>query len=180
MSIAMAPGCPTSPLVLVSYSSDRLQNSPERLQQALDGLADLPVRVIATTSGAFEPEQLCVPRNAMVVNDVLHDDVMPIAQAAVVHGGHGTTLAALCHGVPLVCVPGLGRDQGPIARRVAELVLGIALAPAAGGEQIAAAVQAILGDRAYRQRTGAFQRRCGNPDGATAAADVLEQIVLSR
>jgi len=175
-SSTIAPGPSTIPLVVVSYSTDRLQNSPERLQQALDGLAALPVRVLATTSGTFEAERLSVPPNATVLDDLLHDQVMPMAQAAVVHAGHGTTLAALCHGLPLVCVPGLGRDQGPIARRVAELGLGVALAPDADAEQIGAAVKAILDDRTYRQRAFEFKRRCGNPDGAVVAADILERM----
>jgi UDP:flavonoid glycosyltransferase YjiC (YdhE family) len=45
----------------------------------------------------------------------------------VCHAGHGTTIMALCHGVPLICIPGIGRDQIPIADRVAELGLGVAL-----------------------------------------------------
>jgi UDP:flavonoid glycosyltransferase YjiC (YdhE family) len=170
----------TIPLVLVSYSTDRLQSSPERLQRALDGLADLEIKVIATTSGAFEAEQLSVPPNATVVDDLAHGQVMPTAQAAVVHAGHGTTLAALCHGLPLVCVPGLGRDQEPIARRVAELGLGVALARDATAEEIGAAVSLLLDDRAYRQRARAFERRCGDRDGASAAADVVEHLLLSR
>jgi UDP:flavonoid glycosyltransferase YjiC (YdhE family) len=179
-STTIAPGPSTVPLVLVSYSTDLLQNSRERLQHALDALAGLPVRVLATTSGTVEAKLLSAPPNATVLDDLVHDQVMPTAQAAVVHAGHGTTMAALCSGLPLVCVPGLGRDQGPIARRVAELGVGIALPPDAGAEPIAAAVKEILGDRTYRERAQAFRRRCGDRDGAAAAADVLERMALSR
>jgi UDP:flavonoid glycosyltransferase YjiC (YdhE family) len=180
MSNAAASEPSPLPLVLVSYSTDRLQNSPERLQKALDGLADLPVSVLATTSGTFEPERLSVPPNATVLDDMPHDQLMPIAQVAVVHAGHGTTLAALCQGLPLVCVPGLGRDQDPIARRVAELGLGLALGHDASAREIRGAVKAILDDRTYGQRARAFKRRCGDPSGASAAADALERILLSR
>jgi MGT family glycosyltransferase len=168
------------PLVVVSYSTDRLQNSPERLQVALDGLSDLPVRVFATTSGTFEPERLSVPANATVFDDMSHEQLMREAQVVVAHAGHGTTLAALCHGVPMVCVPGVGRDQIPIARRVAELGLGIALASQSSAREIRSAVTAVRGDPSYRRRATEFVRRCGDPDGARAAADIVEERLIAR
>jgi UDP:flavonoid glycosyltransferase YjiC (YdhE family) len=179
-SIKIAPDRTDRPLVLVSYSTDRLQNSPKRLQEALDGLAGLPVRVFATTSGAFGLEQLSVPHNATVVDDMRHDVAMAMADAIVTHGGHGTTLGALCFGCPVVCVPGLGRDQVPIARRVAELGLGIALAIDSTADEIGGAVSTVLGDRSYRERAERFARRFGDTDGATAAAEILERALVSR
>jgi UDP:flavonoid glycosyltransferase YjiC (YdhE family) len=179
-SITIAPDQTSTPLVLISYSTDRLQNSPERLQEALDGLAGLPVRVLASTSGTFEPKQLSVPPNATVVDDLRHDQVMAMAQAIVTHGGHGTTLAALCHGRPVVCVPGLGRDQVPIARRVAELGVGVALVTDSTAGDIGGAVSTVLRDRSYRERAREFKRRCGDTDGATAAAEILERALVLR
>jgi hypothetical protein len=46
-------------------------------------------------------------------------------------------MAALTHGFRSLCVPGLGRDQAPIAARVAELDLGFALDPDARAPDIA-------------------------------------------
>lgn len=176
---AVPPEPSPLPLVLITYSTDPLQNSPGRLQTALNGLAELPVRVLGTTSGTFDAGHLTVPSNAAVLNDMPHDHFMPMAQVAVGHAGHGTTLAALCHGVPMVCVPGLGRDQVPIARRVAELGLGIALTSGASAQDIRTAVTAILGDPSYRERALDFKHRCGYLDGATTAAEVLEATLLS-
>jgi len=176
---AVPPEPSPLPLVLISYSTDPLQNSPERLQTALSGLAQLPVRVLGTTSGTFDSRHLTVPSNAAVLNDMPHDQFMPMAQVAVGHAGHGTTLAALCHGVPVVCVPALGRDQVPIARRVAELGLGIALTSGASAEDIRTAVTAILADASYRERAQHFKHRCGHLDGAATAAEVLEATLLS-
>jgi UDP:flavonoid glycosyltransferase YjiC (YdhE family) len=150
------------------------------LQVALDGLADLPVRVLASTSGLFEPRQLSVPSNATVVAEMRHNQVMPMAQAIVTHGGHGTTVGALYHGLPVVCVPGSGRDQVPIARRVAELGLGVALPTDSTPDDIRGAVSMVLGDRSYRERTHEFKRQCGHPDGATAAAKILERMCKLR
>lgn len=168
---------PLAPLVLVSYSTDPLQNSPNRIQAALDGLATLPVQVLATTSRTFEATLLSVPANATVVDDVSHNDVLPMVAVMVCHAGHGTTLSALCHGVPIVCVPGIGRDQTPIADRVAELGLGIALHANCTPADINKAVNSILGDPAFRSRTTAFKRHCAEHAGAAMAADMLERML---
>jgi UDP:flavonoid glycosyltransferase YjiC (YdhE family) len=82
-------------------------------------------------------------------------------------------MAALTNGVPLVCVPGPGRDQEPIASRVAELELGIALARDASSDQIRDAVTAVLADRGYLERAQGFAQRSGQPDGARCASLAL-------
>jgi UDP:flavonoid glycosyltransferase YjiC (YdhE family) len=160
------------PRVLISFSTDSLQNSPRRLQAALDALDGLPVTVLASASGAFDPSRLRVPANATVLDYLPHDSVMPTVALVVCHAGHGTTMAAVTCGVPLVCVPGLGRDQEPIAARVSELGLGVALQRDASAEMIRDAARTILADDGYRERARDFARTA-QPDGAQRAADQL-------
>ena len=166
-----------APVVLVSYSTDPLQNNPNRIQDALDGLASLPIQVLATTSRTFEPTSLSVPANATVVDDVSHADVLSVVSVMVCHAGHATTLFALSHGVPLVCVPGIGRDQFPIAQRVAELGLGIALLETQRPSNIANAVTSILGDASFRARATAFKTQAAGYTGAARAAEALETMM---
>jgi hypothetical protein len=165
------------PLVLISYSTDRLQNGPRRVQVALDGLADLPVVVLASSSGLFRVTQLSVPANAAVVDYLPLGSVMSQAAVAVCHAGHGTTMTALSHGVPVVAVPGLGRDQRPIAARVADLGLGIAVADDATSGEIRDAVSAILGDGGYRRRARSFARQHAHTDAALEAALEVEAMI---
>jgi UDP:flavonoid glycosyltransferase YjiC (YdhE family) len=159
--------------VLISYSTDRLQNSPERVQVALDALAGLPVDVIASTGSTFAATRLRVPANATVLNYLPHDSVMASVALVVCHAGHGTTMAALTRGVPLVCVPGIGRDQESIARRVSDLGLGIALERDATAAVIRAAATAILADEGYLERARDFARSTGQTNGAQRAAGEL-------
>jgi UDP:flavonoid glycosyltransferase YjiC (YdhE family) len=161
------------PPVLISYSTDSLQNSPRRLQTALDALDGLPVSVLASTSGAFDATRLRVPGNATVLDYLPHDSVMATVALVVCHAGHGTTMAALTHGVPLICVPGLGRDQEPIAMRVSELGLGIALQRDASARMIRDAAKTILADHRYRESARDFAQRTAQPDGAQRAAAEL-------
>jgi UDP:flavonoid glycosyltransferase YjiC (YdhE family) len=159
------------PQVLISYSTDPLQNSPRRLQTALDALDALPVSVLATTSGIFAPDRLRVPSNAIVHDYLPLDSALTTANLVVCHAGHGTTMAALTHGVPLLCIPGLGRDQQPIANRVNELGLGIALDPDADSQLIQDAATTILADQGYRERAREFAQQTGHLDGAENGAN---------
>ncbi len=165
---------PRERVVFVSYSTHPLLNRPERIQTALDALAELPVGVIATTSGAFDPNLLRRPQNAVVFDYLPHAEAIARATVVVAHAGHGTTMEALCRGVPLVCVPGIGRDQPAIAQRVAELGLGIALTNDSTTADIREAVDTILHDTSYQERAREFAARVGAVDGASASAVELE------
>jgi UDP:flavonoid glycosyltransferase YjiC (YdhE family) len=84
------------------------------------------------------------------------------------------------NGVPLVCVPGLGRDQCPIARRVEELGMGVAVKDPASIEEIHNAAFAVLEDGGYRRRAQAFQLGCQGVNGSLAAANALETLGATR
>src|SRR6185295_8962905 len=68
-----------------------------------------------------------VPANARVEAWVDQDEVLGHAAVVVSHGGHGTTLGALAHGVPQAVLPLFAGDQWRTARRVGELGAGIVL-----------------------------------------------------
>ena len=94
----------------------------------LDALAPLPVRVLLTLGRDADPAALGpLPANAHLEPWVAQDDVLPHAAVVVSHGGYGTTLGALHHGVPLVLLPLFAGDQWRNARRVAALGAGILL-----------------------------------------------------
>jgi UDP:flavonoid glycosyltransferase YjiC (YdhE family) len=174
------PAADDNPRILVSYSTDFLQNSPKRLQTALDALEELPVNVLATTSGTFDRNKLRIPDNAIVVDYIPHDTAIPMAALVVCHAGHGTTMAALTHGVPVVCVPGLGRDQGPIADRVSELGLGIALDSDATVPMIRRAAATVLADKTYLERARTFALRASPADGVERAAAEIRAMLDAR
>ena len=62
---------------------------------ALGGLADLPVRVLATTDRRPLREPSTVPANARVVDWLSYARTMPRCDVVVCHGGHGTVARAL-------------------------------------------------------------------------------------
>src|SRR6202030_2322163 len=85
------------PLVLVAPSTAQ---DPEHrlLHAALAGLADAPVRVLATWNRRLPSRALAVPANAKVVEWVRYSSVMPQCDVVVCHAGHGTLVRALASG----------------------------------------------------------------------------------
>jgi UDP:flavonoid glycosyltransferase YjiC (YdhE family) len=86
-------------------------------------------------------------------------DVLAQADAAVSHGGFGTTLGAVAAGLPLVVVPLFG-DQPDNASRIEAVGAGVVIWPEPGGPPVPIrtsidptplreAVETVLGDPAY-------------------------------
>ncbi len=104
------------PLVLVAPSTSQ---DPEHrlLRSAVLGLADLPVRVLASTNRRPLGDALPVPPNARVVDWLSYARTMPRCDVVVCHGGHGTVARALASGCVVVAVPAAG-DMAENAARI--------------------------------------------------------------
>ncbi len=139
---------PAGPLVHVTFGTQRQPEDDAALMTLLDGLREEPVTLIVTVGPRNDPEELGVqPSNVRVVKYVPHGLLLPRCDAVVCHGGAGTMLAALSHGLPLLMVP-LGSDQfinAELCRRrgVAHVLSDRGLTPAAAR----GAFQALLVDR---------------------------------
>jgi len=164
------------PLILVSLTT-ALAWGPQRdrLQRILDALAPLPVRVIVTTGPTVAPGELQAPANAIAVRYWPHRQLMPHVAVCVTHGGHGTLAEALAGSVPVVVMPNPMSDQSYLAGRVAFHGAGLAIDQDARGAAIAAAVERVLGNPAFRAKAGALGSQI-DPAAATRAADIVEKI----
>jgi MGT family glycosyltransferase len=161
------------PLVLVSFSTTyQAQEAP--LARVIDALGGLAVRTLLTTGPAIRLDA-DLPANVEVRDWIPHGDVLPHAALVITHAGLGTVMAALAHGVPLLCLP-MGRDQDGNAARVAHLGAGSVLPTDAGAAQIARAVSAALTDpvmKSNARRLGATIRAELAADQATIALEAL-------
>jgi len=137
----------TRPLVVVGFSTT-FQNHVGVLQNVMDALEPLPVRVLVTLGGAIREDELHAGANCVLVDSAPHSVVMPQAAAFITHGGHGTVIRALAHRLPLLVIPH-GRDQNDNAIRVTERGAGLSLMPDASVEAIREACQRLLGDPAF-------------------------------
>ena len=101
---------------------------PALYRAAIEALAPLPARFLLTVGEERDHAELgALPANVTVERWVPQDEVLPRAAAVVTHGGHGSTLGALAHGVPLVVLPLFSLDQWFNAAAVARAGAGVAL-----------------------------------------------------
>ena len=178
---AVAPRLPWTaddrrPLVLLSFSTVHEQRSPLMLQRALDALGRLPVRVVATTGDIVDPADLKAPPNAAMLRYASHDALMPQAALIVTHGGHGTAMRALRHGVPMVLTPALADDQPFVGAAVQEWGAGRARAKEPGVDELAAAVRAVLDGPGYRDAAMRLAPLLAGVNGADLAAAAIERL----
>lgn len=117
----------------------------------LDGVRDLPIRVLLTIGNDLPMDALGdVPANVHIERFVPQDDVIPHAAAVVFHGGSGTMLGVSAAGVPMVVLP-MFADQPQNAERVAAVGAGLAL-PKRGAtpQSIREALSSVLAEPSFR------------------------------
>ncbi len=165
------------PLVVVSFSTG-FQNQVAALQRVLEALAELPVRVLLTLGNALGPDMLTPPPNTVVLPFVPHGEVLPHAALIVTLAGHGTVMAALAHGVPLLCLP-MGRDQHFVAARVEACGAGRVIASEATPGEIKQAVVDLLNERDYREAVRRIARLISLQDSAGESIRELERLLPS-
>jgi MGT family glycosyltransferase len=167
------------PLALVAFSTT-FQDHAGVLQRVLDAVAGLPgVRALATLGPALDGAGLRAPPNAVLRPSAPHDAVLREASVVVTHGGHGTVMRALAHGVPLLCMP-MGRDQADNAARVAARGAGLTLAPAAAAEEIRAALGRLLGENGFRDAARRLGAAVAAEASSLAVVDELEALADAR
>jgi UDP:flavonoid glycosyltransferase YjiC (YdhE family) len=173
--VELPPG--DHPLVLVAPSTS--QDPDHRLlRAALEGLADAPVRVLATWNRRPLGGEVRVPPNTRLVEWVSYSRTMPRCDLVVCHAGHGTVARALSCGVPVVAVPASG-DMAENAARVDWARVGVRLPwPLCRPRALRLAVERALGDGVMAGAARAIQAWAEARDGAERAADEAEAFAV--
>ena len=172
------PAADDRPLVTVAFSTT-FQNHTAVLQNVIDALAALPVRVLVTLGGSIAAEELRPADNCVLVDSAPHTLVMRESAFVVTHGGHGTVMRAVVNRAPLLIIPH-GRDQSDNAVRITERGAGLSLMPDADVDAISAACDRLLTDAAFRAAAkGLGDRVAAEAEGSTIVQD-LEAVASLR
>jgi MGT family glycosyltransferase len=161
------------PLVVVTLGTTQQEQCPV-LGRVFDALGKLPVRGLVTLGGVAMKD-LTPPSNVHVVRSAPHAAVFPRAAAVVCHGGHGTVLKALAHGLPLVCIP-LGRDQFDNTARVVARGVGVKASARSSAREIRFAIERVLIEPRFRagaRRLGAAVDQDSRADAAVRELETL-------
>jgi UDP:flavonoid glycosyltransferase YjiC (YdhE family) len=148
---------PARPTVYVTLGT--VFNDLSVFRVLLDALADVACNVIATVGPRSDPAELGpIPENAHVERYISQSLVLPLASVAITHGGSGSTLAALAHGLPMLVVP-QGADQFENAQQCVAIGAGKLLLPhELTTEPAREAVGSLLKDDAYKERARGVAR----------------------
>jgi UDP:flavonoid glycosyltransferase YjiC (YdhE family) len=167
-----------APLVLVAPST--AQDPDQRmLRAALRGLADAPLRVLATWNRRLPPRPLPVPANARVVEWLSYSRTMPLCDVVVCHAGHGTLARALACGCAVVACPALG-DMNENAARLDWAGAGVRVPHRFTlGRPLRLAVERALSEPSITTNARALADWLGTHDPGAAAAQLIERLAAS-
>jgi UDP:flavonoid glycosyltransferase YjiC (YdhE family) len=163
------------PLVLVAPST--AQDPGQRLlRTAVAGLAGEPVRLLATWNRRLPPVPVAAGPNTRLVEWVSYTQTMPRCALVVCHAGHGTMARALAAGCPVLAVPHLG-DMAENAARLDWAGVGVRLPwRLLSPVTLRLAVRRALSEPALAARAGELAAWAAGHDGATRAAELLEEL----
>ncbi len=175
--IELPPG--DHPLVLIAPSTAH-DSENHLVRTALKAFAGEPVRVVATTNRVVPQHPIEVPANAVLVDWLSYNQLMPAASLVVSHGGHGTVARALGAGTPVLICPIVG-DMSETAMRVSWARAGLSLPwRLCRPEPLRWAARRILGDGSFAARASEIAAWGRENDGAQRGAELVENLARSR
>lgn len=157
------------PLVLISTGTLADDLAADFHRRALAAIGGAHAVLVAPPGSVPDP-----PPHVTVAARVPVLELLPHLAAVVTHGGLNTVTEALAHAVPLVVAP-IRHDQPGNARDVAAAGAGVRVSFArAEPARIAAALDAVLGDPAYRTAAARVRDSFAAAGGVGAAAGLIE------
>lgn len=161
--------------VLLTFSTTVMQGQPALIERVCAVVAELDLHPTLTLGRAIGRDAVRVPDAVEVLAFADHDRLLSECALVVSHGGLGTVLRALAHGVPLLILP-LGRDQAVNASRVEALGAGIALPADAAPQRIRAALGTLRSDASFRAAAARAAARIAAAHPERIAGEALEAL----
>ena len=136
------------------------------------------VNLIVTVGRQNDPASLGPqPRSVIVRSYIPQQEVLPWCDAVVAHGGSGTMLGALAHGVPLLVVP-QGADQWSNAEQIVTADAGLRLLRSElSAVAVRDGVMALLSEPSYRQAARNIKEEIRSMPSTTDVIASLEALV---
>lgn len=159
--------------VLVSLSTITYPDQQDVLQRILDAVGTLAIEAVVTNPTGLR--DLRVPANVRIEPYLPHDEVMPNVGAVICHGGHGTTMMALAHGLPVLVVP-LTRhaDHELVGRAIDDAGVGKTIHKHSDPNAFASGITETLVIDPHR--IGPLTKTLRSSDGTAAAAEAIERL----
>jgi UDP:flavonoid glycosyltransferase YjiC (YdhE family) len=172
---------PGTPAVYATLGTIFNLESGDLFSRVLQGLQDHPGDVVLTVGDHVDPAELGPqPDNVHIERYIPQAATLPHVDVVVSHGGSGSVLGALAHGLPMVIIA-MGADQPLNAARCQALGVARVLDPiAASPEDVREAVQAVLGDPAFLTAAQGLQDEMTRLPTSAQAVALLERLARDR
>ncbi|MER5863392.1 glycosyltransferase [Kitasatospora sp. NPDC002040] len=172
---ATVPADTTPRTPTVYFTLGTVNNTTDLFSRVLAGLQELPVNVVVTVGERVDPADLGpLPDHVRVEKFVPQELLLPQCDLVVSHGGSGTLMGALAHGLPSVLFP-LGADQPYNAQRCMELGTARVLDPiTVTSEEVRMTVSAVLADADYRRASERIREEINALPGPEQTIPLLE------
>jgi UDP:flavonoid glycosyltransferase YjiC (YdhE family) len=167
---------------------------PRVLDAIVAAFRDEPANLILTVGRDGDVERFGPqPPNIRVERYIPQSGLLPRCDAVITHGGYGSVMAALGHGLPLVCLP-MSADQPIIAGRAVALGAGLSCANASSRtspfpyvepsrlspDAVRGAVRRVLREDGFRTAAHRLRAEIEALPGVEAAVESLERLVATR
>ena len=149
---------------------------PEALAAAVVEAAQLAgVRLILSPGWGRVVPRAPLPADVLLLEECPHSWLFPRVQAAIHHGGAGTTATTLRHGIPSTVVAFFA-DQPAWGRTLEQLGVSPAThrLSSLSAEALAASIRALAGEPRFRQRARELQQLLAREDGVACTASAIE------
>lgn len=168
---------PDAPTVYFTLGTVFNRESGDLFSRALAGLRDLPINLIVTVGPFIDPAEFgAQPAHVHIERYIPQAAILPRCHAVVSHGGSGSVLGVLAHGLPMVLLP-MGADQPHNAARCEALGVARVLdAVEATPDDIGKATAAALENAAYRQAAQRLRDEIAALPAPAHAVTLLERL----
>lgn len=169
------------PVVYFTLGTVFNTESGDLFARVLAGLRDLPITLIVTVGRHIDPGEFGPqPASVHIERFIPQSMILPRCRAVVSHGGSGSVLGALAHGLPSVLLP-MGADQPHNAARCAALGVAQVLDPiAATPASVREALTTVLDDPAYRRAAERMRDEIAALPEPMYAVRLLERLAAER
>ena len=163
------------PAIYVTLGTIFTTASGDLFERIVAGLGGLDADVVVTVGRRTDPADLGPqPAHVRVERFLPQDDLLPRVGLVVSHGGSGSLMATLAHGLPSLLLP-RGADQPHNAMRAEELGVAATLdAATVTPEEVAASARAVLANGAMRARCVDIAAELQALPGRSVAVAALE------
>ncbi|MDX6241196.1 MAG: hypothetical protein QOG10_6020 [Kribbellaceae bacterium] len=176
---AASPAGTRSHLSTVYFTLGTVFNTEagDLFSRVLAGLRELPANVVVTVGERVDPAEFGPqPDHIRIERFIPQAVLLPQCDLVVSHGGSGSVIGALAHGLPSVLLP-LGADQPHNAQRCVELGTSRVLDPViATPDEVRTTVSAVLADEGYRRAAERIQDEINALPGPEHTVPLLERL----